>query len=96
MLNFGAGIILKMEIIGDMKQIMKTTGLLQSEELHNVSLTYIVIKLLARFLKVCPHYSDYIVLESRLEPGDFFGRALLYGYELSLSFPPQTLYVVFL
>ena len=32
----------------------------------------------------------------RLEPGDSFGRALLYGYELLPSFPPHTLSIVLL
>ena len=31
----------------------------------------------------------------RLEPGDSFGRPLLYEYELLPSFPPQTLSIVF-
>ena len=34
----------------------------------------------------------FILLESRVE--GLFGRALLYGYELPPSFPPQTLLIV--
>ena len=40
----------------------------------------------------CPQIRLFIFLES----GDFFGRALLYGYQLPPFFPFQTIFIVFL
>ena len=48
------------------------------------------------FIGLLVIFHVYLRLFIFLESGDSFGRALLYGYELPLSFPLQTLSIVFL
>ena len=55
----------------------------------------IVFTYLFYLYALCLSFSLQKLLLTFLEFGDSFGRALLYGYELSSSFPPQTLTIVF-